>query len=447
MELGSITHLGSPGPRTIDLQGAPSGANPGSRVRGSISTMSPHRLDQGRVDRLAAVLERTFDQRSAVGGIELVRAPGRVNLIGDHTDYNDGFVLPAAVELDCWLAFRRRKDGLVRVVSTRFDRGGSFWIDDVEPAMTAGPGPARPPNPEWVRYVEAVAWSLRESGLPLQGIDGVVDSSLPMGVGLGSSAALELACALALIGGEHVVAAPILAAVSHRAEREYAGFDSAGIADQFAGAAGREGKALLLDCRTLETKQVTLPHGLRVVVCDTGARVARDNPVLKERRAECARAVALLSERVVGLCSLRDLDIGSLRRHRARLPDAVLRRAEHVIGENARVLDAAVALGSSDLDMIGRLFAQSHASLRDLFEVGSPAVEAMIEIAAGVPGVVASRMTGPGLGGCTVHLVLEDAIPAFAAAVLDRYSAITGLEPHMYPLATADGASRLIGAF
>jgi galactokinase len=409
--------------------------------------MPSHKPDQGRVDRIAGALERTFDQGSAAGGMELVRAPGRVNLIGDHTDYNDGFVMPVAVELDCWLAFRPRKDGLVRIVSTEFDRGGSFWIDDVEPRITAGPAAARAQNPGWVRYVEAVAWSLRESGLPLRGIDGVIDSSIPIGVGLGSSAALELACALALAGGDHVIAAPVLAAVAQRAEREYVGFEGAGIADQFAGATGREGRALLLDCRTLETKQVALPHGLRVVVCDTGARVARDHPILRERQAECARAVALLSERIVGLCSLRDLDTDSLRRHRARLPDTLLRRAEHVVGENLRVLDAAVALGSSDLDMIGHLFADSHASLRDLFEVGSPGVEAMVEIAASVPGVIASRMTGPGLGGCTVHLVLEDAIPAFAAAVVDRYATRTGLEPHMYPLATVDGAGRLIGAF
>jgi galactokinase len=406
--------------------------------------MPPRQPDQGRVDRLTDALVRSFDDRSA-GVVELVRAPGRVNLIGDHTDYNDGFVLPVAIELDAWVAFRHRPDGLVRVVSNQLAGGGSFWIDEIDADPTAGRVAARAGNPDWVRYVEAVAWSLRESGLPLQGIDAVVDSSIPMRAGCGSSAGLELACALALTGSEHVVSTPVLAAVAHRAEREYMGLDRAGIADQFGSAAGREGKALLLDCRTLETRQVTMPHGLRVVVCDTGARVARDDATLREREAECARAVALLSERVVGLCSLRDLDAPTLRRYRSRLPAPIARRAEHVIGENARVLDAAVALGSSDLDELARLFGESHASLRDLFDVGSPAVEAMIGIASSVPGVIASRMTGPGLGGPTVHLVLEDAIPAFAAAVLDRYTAATGLEPHMYPVATADGAGRLLG--
>jgi galactokinase len=407
--------------------------------------MPPRKPDPGRVDRLSDALVRTFDDRSAAGGMEIVRAPGRINLIGDHTDYNDGFVLPVAIELDTWIALRPRKDGFVRVGSTGFDRGGSFWIDRLEPRDGAGAVEPAAANPDWVRPVEGVAWSLRESGLPLHGIDAVIDSAIPTGAELGSSAALELASALALTGSERLVAAPIIAAVANRAEREYLGLDRAGIADQFAGAAGREGRALLLDCRTLETRQVALPHGLRVVVCDTGSRVARDNAILREREAECARAVALLSERVVGLCSLRDLDAGTLRRHRSRLPEPVARRAEHVVGENARVLDAAVALGSSDLDELARLFADSHASLRDLFDVGSPAVEAMIGIAATVPGVVASRMTGRGLGGCTVHLVLEDAIPAFAAAVLDGYSARTGLEPHMYPVATADGAGRLLG--
>ena len=434
--------------------------------------MPPHQPDPARVERLAAALAQTFPQRSpseagvsgplagwaagrpspATNGdlpdgagrfaIEVVRAPGRVNLIGDHTDYNDGFVMPVAIHLDCWLAFRRRADGLVRIVSDQLAGGGVFRIDDVAPPVWAGiDGEGRAPS--WLDRVAAIAWSVRESGLSVCGLDAIVDSNVPIGIGLGSSTALEVACAVAFAGADRIVAAPVLASLAYRAEREYVGVE-AGIKDQFASAAGREGKALLLDCRSLETKLVAIPPGLRVVVCDSGSRMARDHATFRERRAECSRAVALLSERIVGLCSLRDLDAVSLKRHRSRLPEPLARRAEHVIAENARVLDAAVALATNDLDEVARLFAESHASLRDLYEVGSANVEALMGIASTVPGVVASRMTGPGLGGCTVHLVLEDAIPAFAAAVERRYAALTGLEPHVYPLATVDGAGRLL---
>jgi galactokinase len=426
--------------------------------------MPSRQPDPTRVERMMAALARTFPEQAdltAEGspkaqpagltrprGTELVRAPGQVNLMGAHTDYNDGFVLPVALGLDCWLAFRRRSDGLVRIASCQFEEGGSFWIDDVDPRAAGGAAPAASgPGPgagSWVDYVAATAWSLRESGLPVHGLDGVIDSNVPIGVGLGSAAALELACAVALAGTDRVVAAPVLAALAQRAEREYVGVDR-GIMGQFASAAGREGKALLLDCRSLETKLIAMPHGLRVVVCDTGSRVSPDHATFRDRKAECARAVALLSERIAGLCSLRDLDPSLLKRYRSRLTETLARRAEHVIAENSRVLDAAVALGSADLDELARLFAESHASLRDLFDVGSPAVEAMIQIATSVPGVVASRMTGPGLGGLTVHLVLEDAVPALGAAIRESYTALTGLTAHIYPLATVDGAGRLLG--
>jgi galactokinase len=409
--------------------------------------MPARQADPERIARIAAALAHAFpgeplgngSEPLRAAGVELVRAPGRVNLIGDHTDYNDGFVLSAAIELDCWLAFRPRPDGLVRLASCQSSTTASFWIDDVEPQLV---GPRGDRSTDWADYAAGIAWSLRESGMPITGIDGVVDSIVPMGIGLGSSAALELACALALAGTDRIVAAPVLAALAQRAEREYVGVDG-GIKDQFASAAGRAGKALLLDCRMLETKVVALPPGLRIVVCDTGSRVRADHATFAERQAECARAVALLSERIPGLCSLRDLDAGTLRHFRYRLPERLARRAEHVVEENGRVLDAAVAFASSDLDEIARLFAESHASLRDLFEVGSARVEMMMEVAGSVPGVVASRMSGPGLGGCTIHLVLQDAIPALVAAVESRYPSLAGVEGHVYPLAAVDGAGRL----
>jgi galactokinase len=411
----------------------------------TILGMPSRQPDSRRVERLEGLLASVFADSPTVQprrAMELVRAPGRVILLGEHTDYNDGFALSVSIDLDCWVAFRRRTDGLVRIVSCQTGDGGSFWIDQIEPKATARS--AARTNAPWVEMVEAVAWSLRESGVPLHGIDAVLDSTIPMGIGLGASAALELACAQALCGTDRLVTAPVLAALAQRAEREYLGIDT-GIKDQFACAAGREERALLLDCRSLETKQVGMPRGLRLVVCDTGTHVDRDHATFRERRVECSRAIALLSERVVGLCSLRDLDAATLKRHRARLPDQVARRAEHVIAENARVLDAAVALGSSDLGEIGRLFAESHASLRDLYDVGSPEIEATMRIAATIPGVVASRMAGPGLGGCTLHLVLEDAVPALVAALGELRPAATGRAAGVYSLATADGAGKLLG--
>jgi galactokinase len=442
--------------------------------------MSSRQPDSLRLQRLEKLLATVFPESPSGGGrgaMELVRAPGRVVLLGEHTDYNDGFALSVSIEMDCWIAYRRRTDGQVRIVSCQTGDGGSFWIDAVEPtrgrtaaASGAGAGAGagasggagasvrplagfwpdavrRPAegNPPWVDLAAAMAWSLRESGLPLHGMDAVVDSTVPIGIGLGASAALELACGIALSGTERAVAAPILAALAQRAEREFLD-GSASIKDHFASAAGREGKALLLDCRSLETKLVAMPHGLRLVVCDTGSHPSRDDKRFRDRHAECARAVALLSERVVGLTSLRDLDAATLKRHRHRLPGHLARRAEHVISENARVLDAAVALASSDLDDIARLFGASHASLRDGFEVSSPEVEAMIQVVSEVPGVVASRLIGPGLGGCTLHLVLDDAVPALVAAVTERYPARTGLTPAVYPTATADGAGKLLAA-
>ena len=459
--------------------------------------MATKRFDSGRMENLGAGLDAQFgtlagfgrDPNAGVGAfaspIEFVRAPGIVNLMGDHTDYNDGFVLPAAIELETWIAFRRRTDGRVRIASRSSSGVGSFWIDELdlagEPPVTesirdsearfgggiasgrAG-GPTAPGRaggataPAWSDYVAATAWSLREAALPIRGFDGFVDSTIPAGSGFSWSAALELAAAIALLGGESL-SSPTLAALAQRGERDYLGINC-GIVDQFIGAAGREDRAVMLDCRSLEARYVPLPFGIRLVICETGdgdgprfatrlgAAVGAGttdpgNSTYETRRAECARAVALLSERMPGLSSMRDLDAGSLRRHRGRLPENVARRAEHVVSENARVIATAAALEAGDLDELGRLFAESHASLRDRYEVSSPALDAMVDVASAIPGVVASRMTGPGPGGCTVNLVLADAVPALQSAVDREYVRRTGLNGHIYPVTVVDGAGRL----
>jgi galactokinase len=399
--------------------------------------------DTARGRRLEHALADAFPDVTDGGRPAFVRAPGRVNLMGDHTDYNDGLVLPAAIELDTWIAVRRRSDGLVRIASLQSGERAEFRIDE----LVAGAG-AGPPRAGWSDYVAGMAWSLREAALPVRGFDGVIDSAIPRGAGLAWVAALELASALALLAGERCVAAPTLAALAQRAERGFLGIDG-GIVDQFASAAGRAGRAILLDCRSLESRYVALPAGVSVVVCYTGSPPSSPDAVgpgelresvLRERRAECGRAVALLAEEIPSVASLRDLDTATLRRHRHLLSETVARRAEHVVAENERVVAAVAALDAGDLDEIGRLFAASHESLRSLFEVSSPALDAMVAIARSVPGVVAARMTGAGFGGCTVNLVRDAAVPALERAVATGYRRRTGLTPRVYSVPTVDGA-------
>jgi len=419
--------------------------------------------ETARGRRLERALAETFPDAAdaARSEVEFVRAPGRVNLIGDHTDYNDGLVLHAAIGLDTWIAVRRRRDGLVRIASLQSPERAEFWIDELEAWGAGGAPPAigvpragRSPRPGWSDHVAGMAWSLNEAALPVHGFDGVVDSSIPRGAGLGWVAALELAAALALLAGERLVAAPVLAALAQRAERDFLGANG-GIVDPFAGAAGRSGRAILLDCRSLESRYVAMPAGVIVVVCDTGSPPdaantgepgatapagAPNEAVFLERRAECGRAVALLAQEIPSVASLRDLDTATLRRNRHLLSETVARRAEHVVAENERVVAAAAALGSGDLDELGRLFAASHESLRTLYEVSSPALDAMVEIARSVPGVVAARMTGLGFGGCTVNLVRDAAVAGLERAVATEYPGRTGLTPRVYSVATVDGA-------
>ncbi|MGD0123058.1 MAG: galactokinase [Candidatus Limnocylindrales bacterium] len=408
-------------------------------------------LGRLRIANLTAALEAEYGPETGPAGdsspVEIVRAPGTVNLIGDKTDFNEGFVLSAAIELETWIAFRRRRDGRVRVASRASREPGSFWIDDLTPAperratgRAAGAATGRAPGPArtWSDYVAATAWSLREAALAIRGFDGFVDTTIPTGSGFSPAAALELASAVALLGGG-VTTAPELAALAQRAERDYLGLNS-GIVEQFTSAAGREGKALSLDCRSLDARYLPLPFGIRLVICDTGSDGKASRAAYEARRAECARAVALLAERIPGLCSMRDLDAAALRRHRAVLPERTARRVEHVISENGRVVATAAALEAGDLDDLGRIFAESHASLRDRYEISTPALDAMVEVAAATPGVVAARMSGDGLGSCTVNLVLADAVPALEAAVSREYGRRTGLTGQVYPVAIVNGA-------
>jgi galactokinase len=365
-------------------------------------------------------------------------APGRVNLIGEHTDYNEGYVLPAAIDLEIRIAFVPTTDRLVAITLPDTGERREFSLDAIPPATG-----------QWIDYVAATAWSLQSAGVRLHGFRGVLASNLPISAGLSSSAALELAAAWALLEppdlAAHGIDAMMLARLCQRAENDHVGV-RCGIMDQFAASLGQRGRAMFLDCRNLTYRPVLPPPGndLALVVCDTNAPRRLGDSEYNERRAECDAAVATIAEPEPGVESLRDVDPEMLARHAPRLAPVELARAEHVVRENIRVLRTVEALEVGNLPAVGRLFAESHASLRDRFEVSSPELDAMVEIAAATPGVVAARMTGAGFGGCTVNLVRRDAVGALRSAIEREYPERTGREARVFAVTTADGAGMMV---
>jgi galactokinase len=307
-----------------------------------------------------------------------------------------------------------------------------------------------PARGQWIDYVAAVAWSLQSAGIRLHGFRGVLASNLPISAGLSSSAALELASAWALLDppdlATHGIDGMMLARLCQRAENDHVGV-RCGIMDQFAAALGERGRAMFLDCRDLTYRPVQLPASdLVLVVCDTNAPRRLGDSEYNLRRTECDAAVATIAEREPGVESLRDVDAEMLALHAPRLAPVELARAEHVVNENVRVLRTVEALEAGNLEALGRLFAESHASLRDRFEVSSPELDAMVEIAAATPGVISARMTGAGFGGCTVNLVKPDAVDAFRAAVEREYPERTQREPRVFAVTAADGAGMMVSA-
>jgi galactokinase len=374
-------------------------------------------------------------ERSAAGRrpeVRVVRAPGRVNLIGEHTDYNDGFVLPAAIDLEIRIAYLPTDDR--RVELTRLDSGERDGFD-----LDA----SRPKAGSWLDYVAGTAWALGEAGLSMGGMRGVIASSLPPNAGLSSSAAIELAAAWAFLGdAAEGLDRFELARLCQRAENAYVGVQS-GLMDQFAESCGVVGSALFLDCRSAAWRPIALPADVALVVCHTGSPRHLSGSEYNLRRRQCEAAVAELARDDPTIRSLRDVTPGALAAAAERLDPVAYRRADHVVTENARVEATVAALTAGDLAAVGRLFAASHASLRDRFEVSSPELDAMVEIATAVPGVIGARMTGAGFGGCTVNLVRPDAVEALRAAVETGYPSRTGLTPMVLPVRATDGAGRM----
>ncbi len=370
-----------------------------------------------------------FQRRFGAAPSLIVRAPGRVNLIGEHTDYNDGFVLPMAIDRAIWIALRARDDR--RVVAHTLDLD-----DNTEFALEA----LKHTDGGWSEYLKGVAWAIQEEGYAIGGWEGVVAGDVPIGAGLASSAALELATARAFAAVSGLPwHPPTMARICQRAENEWVGI-RCGIMDQMISAAGEASHALLIDCRSLQRRPVPLPSGVVVAVLDTGSRRSLVDSAYNERRNQCEAAA-----RFFGVPALRDVSLPELEARadelKNQLGEVIYRRARHVVTENARTLDAIAAMERGDLVALGSLLDASHISLRDDFEVSGKELDALASCARWTDGCHGARMIGAGFGGCAVALVRTEAAASFSARVAACYEAATGIPAAITMSRAAPGAA------
>jgi galactokinase len=374
-----------------------------------------------------ANLRSEFESRYAADP-RVFRAPGRVNLIGEHTDYNDGFVLPAALGFATYAACSPRDDRRIRVASLTLDRDFDFSLDD--PADASFPG--------WTKYVQGVAMILERSGRTLGGADILIDSDVPIGSGLSSSAALEIsiASAFAAIYG-HDIDGMDLARIGQSAEHEFAGVRS-GIMDQFVAVFGKADHALFLDCRSMEWEPIPVGEA-RFVICNTKVKHDLAEGEYNKRREQCEEAAGFFGKK-----SLREVSAEELRSKASEMPEILLKRARHVVSENERVLAAVEALRANDRVEFGRRMNASHDSLRDDFEVSCRELDVMVELARSQRGALGARMTGGGFGGCTINLVEADCHDEFIEEMSEGYRSATGIDPEIYRCEIADGAGEIV---
>jgi galactokinase len=357
------------------------------------------------------------------------RAPGRVNLIGEHTDYNEGFVMPVAMELCAWVAAAPREDLHVQVYSQNL--GERAEMDLRDPRLRV--------QRHWSAYILGVAAVLRASGAEIAGANLLLDGKVPMGAGLSSSASVEVAAGYALLESSGISRNPVeLAKICQRAENEFAGA-RCGIMDQMIACCGRANYALLLDCRSLEFQLLPLFAEAQFVVCNSMVKHDHAAGEYNALRADCETATRILSAQIPGVRALRDVSLADLERYTGLLPEVVYRRSRHVISENARVLQACDALERSDPGSFGHLMLESHRSLKDDYEVSSTELDLLVEIACRLPGVYGSRMTGGGFGGCTISLVRSSELAAFQDAIARDYQKATGRKPDIYIVRASDG--------
>jgi len=366
----------------------------------------------------------------------LFRAPGRVNLIGEHTDYNDGFVMPFAIDRDTVVAGRHRDDRRIEAVAADLDEDGSVDLE----------APPQKKRRSWLDYVEGTARSIEEKFGRLAGAEILISSDVPIGSGLSSSAALETSIGFALLSLSGIeVDREQLAFAAQKAEHEYAGIRS-GIMDQFASSFCTRGNAMLLDCRSLDREQIPFETpDVATLVCDTKVKHELASTEYNTRREECEKGVRILGERIPGINALRDVTVEQLEQFKGDMPEVVYRRCRHVITENERAIKAAEFFKRHDTAAAGRLMFESHESLRDDYEVSSAELDELVEIARGVDGVYGARMTGGGFGGCTVNLVKLSVVGEFEKSVREKYNAQFGKEPDIYQFQAADGASEIVG--
>ena len=391
---------------------------------GVISMLHPI-ITQAR-DAFASVFEEQADV--------VVQAPGRVNLIGEHTDYNEGFVFPAAIDRWAVVAARSRSDSRVRIYSAMHEEVAEFRVDDVLEAQGS-----------WADYPKGVVREFQKLGHSLCGFDAAIVGNVPMGAGLSSSAAVEMAVGKGMVVLNRIeISGSDLALLGQRAENYFVGVNC-GIMDQFISANGQAGHALFLDCRDLSFELVPLfGDDVQIVICNSGVTRGLTDSAYNDRRSACESGVSLLA-RAVGadIRALRDVSMEVLDVYGGVLSETVLKRCRHVITENERTQRAVALLKDGDLSGFGQLMVASHESLRDDYEVSGEELDLLVEIALNVPGVFGARMTGAGFGGCTVNIVERDAVPALTDAINERYPRTTGLTPEIYVCSAVNGAEQV----
>jgi galactokinase len=384
-------------------------------------------------DMLYRKVKAAFQSRFQGSPSLVVRAPGRVNLIGEHTDYNDGFVLPVAVDRAAWLAVSPREDAwtTVRAIDMRNDEQ-SFPVNRV-PSSDGG----------WADYPKGVVWALLERGLKPVGINAVLTSNVPVAAGMSSSAALEVAFAFAWnqLSG-FGLSLPDIALLCQRAENQYVGVNC-GIMDQMISACGKAGHAMMLDTRTLERSYFSMPEGIAIIVADSMVRRALTGSEYNLRRSQCEQAVAILQEHLTGVTALRDVTVNQLVEFEEMLPDVVYRRARHVVTENARVLQVSRDLNEGRIADVGKLLIEGHHSLRDDYEVSIPELDTLVEAAVEVDGCYGARLTGAGFGGCIIALADEQAVPDVEAHLNRVYEETYGSQPTVYVTRPDNGVAEI----
>ncbi len=358
-------------------------------------------------------------------------APGRVNLLGEHTDYNDGFVMPCAIGFSARVAISSRPDRKLVIQSEEFSEKFEFDLDNL-PSRGKG---------VWSDYVVGIAVMLQQMGQKTPGASLLVRGEVPIGAGLSSSAAIEVASALALMSLNGAkLSLPEVAKLCQRTENVFIGA-RVGIMDQFISCLGKAGHALLLDCRSLEFKLIPIPESVRLVICNTMVKHEHASGAYNRRREECDEGVKILTQWYQEIRALRDVSVEQLKQHVAEIPATIYKRCLHVVAENRRVQEGAQYLTGGEVSRFGELMRESHRSLRDLFEVSCRELDVMAEIAEPLEGYCGGRMTGGGFGGCTVNLVKTNDAQKFAAQIAERYQAAIGIKPDIYVCSAANGAS------